>query len=322
MRLYDDYTELRPGAAKELEESLNAPIRKTAGYEPTDNTRPPSSVLQGINEPNSSGQPNQHQKSRYHHAPTSLETQTQQAGGSPSVITIGPEGRWLLICTELPRKPPILRQHDVCLVKSDRDIFSDLKRLYYDMKSHFSQHLSLKSVSSIRFVQVSSAEQPHKTEFTDVVIKLQKFELHINNFVDVRKVPDIPPETKKDGYSYQACDLVPPVGERLMTHLFHHPECANNEQPVAFLRTPKKKNEKLAVSPQIGTRVGWGIQIIEGWIVGRLWLLAFTFVVLGTTVFAICWSVLEKDLQGAFAVSAYAVTVVGLITGTIQTHLC
>lgn len=107
----------------------------------------------------------------------------------------------------------------------------------------------------------------------------------------------------------------------MMTHFFHHPECANGEQPIAFLRTPKKKREKLVVCPHRGTSVGWGLQIVEGWIVGRLWLLALSFVVLGTTVFAICWSVLEKDLQGAFAVSAYVIAVVGLALGTMQAYI-
>jgi len=106
-----------------------------------------------------------------------------------------------------------------------------------------------------------------------------------------------------------------------MTHFFHHPECANGEQAIAFLRTPKKKREKLVICPQRGTSVGWGLQIVEGWKIGRLWLLAFSFVVLGTTVFAICWSILRKDLQGAFAVSAYVVAVVGLGLGTMQAYI-
>jgi len=106
-----------------------------------------------------------------------------------------------------------------------------------------------------------------------------------------------------------------------MTQFFHHPECANGEQPIAFLRTPKKKKEKLVVCPHRGTSVGWGLQIVEGWMIGRLWLLALSFVVLGTTIFAICCSVLEKDLQGAFAVSACVVAVVGLALGTVQVYI-
>ena len=131
----------------------------------------------------------------------------------------------------------------------------------------------------------------------------------------------MPPETKGDEYLYQPCDLIPPVGEHLMTHLFHHPEHANDEQPIAFLRTPKKKKEKLVICPQKGTSTGWGIQIVEGWIIGRLWLLALSLVVFGSMVFGICWSVLEKDLRGAFAVSAYIVALIALAIGTAQTYI-
>lgn len=106
-----------------------------------------------------------------------------------------------------------------------------------------------------------------------------------------------------------------------MTHLFHHPDHVNNDQFIAFLRTPKKRKERLVVCPQNGTSVGWGLQIIEGWIVSRLWLLALAFAVIGSTIFGVCWSVLEKDLQGAFAVSAYIVGLVGLVVGTVQAHI-
>ncbi len=82
-----------------------------------------------------------------------------------------------------------------------------------------------------------------------------------------------------------------------------------------------RKREKLAVCPQNGTSVGWGLQIVEGWMVGRLWLLALSFVIFGTTVFAICWSILEIDLQGAFAMSVYVVALVGLGIGTMQAHI-
>lgn len=106
-----------------------------------------------------------------------------------------------------------------------------------------------------------------------------------------------------------------------MTHYFHHPECANDQQPVAFLRTPKKRRDKLVICPQKGTSVGWGLQTVEGWRFGRLWLLALAFVGLGTMVFAVCWSVFGKDLQGAFAVSAYIVGLIGLGLGTVQAHI-
>ena len=106
-----------------------------------------------------------------------------------------------------------------------------------------------------------------------------------------------------------------------MTHFFQHPEHANDEQPIVFLRTPKKKKQRLVVCPQRGVSTGWGLQLVEGWVAGKLWLLALLFLVLGTIIFGICWSVLKKDLQGAFAVSAYTVALVGLVVGAVQAHI-
>lgn len=36
--------------------------------------------------------------------------------------------------------------------------------------------------------------------------------------VDIRKVPDMPPETKRDEYLHEQCDLIPPGGRG-----FHDP---------------------------------------------------------------------------------------------------
>ena len=147
-----------------------------------------------------------------------------------------------------------------------------------------------------------------------------QFELHIKDLVDIRKVPDMPPENRKDEYLYQPYDLVPPVGEHLMAHLFHHPEDAN-EKSITCLRAPKKRKVKLSVCPQQGTSVGWGIHLVEGWVISRLWLLALLIFLIGSLVFGICWATLEHDVQGAFGVSAYLVAFAGLVAGTLQACL-
>ena len=150
--------------------------------------------------------------------------------------------------------------------------------------------------------------------------KIAWFELHFQDFVDIRKVPDVPPETKKNEYQYQSCDLIPPVGANLMAHLFHHPEHAN-KMSVTCLRTPKKRKTRLAVCPLRGTNVGWGIHLVEGWIMTRVWLLALGSFVLGSLVFGVCWSILRRDVQGAFAVSAYIITLLTLVVGTVQAYV-
>lgn len=130
----------------------------------------------------------------------------------------------------------------------------------------------------------------------------------------------MPPETQKHEYLYQPCDLLPPVGENLMAHLFHHPEDAN-ETSITCLRAPKKRKLKLSICPQQGTSVGWGIHLVEGWVVARVWLLSLILLFVGSLTFGICWAALEHDIQGAFGVSAYIVTLGGLVAGTMQAYM-
>ena len=136
----------------------------------------------------------------------------------------------------------------------------------------------------------------------------------------MRKVPDMPSEAKKDEYLYQPCDLLPPVGENLMTHLFHHPHEAN-EKAITFVRSPKKRKQRLAVCPQMGTNIGWGIHLVEGYAITKLWLLALAIFLISSLAFAIAWSVLQHDVQGAFAVAAYFVTLAALGVGTVQSYI-
>lgn len=130
----------------------------------------------------------------------------------------------------------------------------------------------------------------------------------------------MPPEGRKEEYVYQACDLIPPIGENLMTHLFHHPHEAN-EKAITLQRSPKKRKERLAICPQMGTNVGWGIQLVENWAMTKVWLLACTIFVLSGLIFAIAWSVLKHDLQGAFGVAAFFTTLAGLGIGTVQAYI-
>ena len=138
--------------------------------------------------------------------------------------------------------------------------------------------------------------------------------------MDIRKAPDMPPETRRDEYLYEPSDLIPPVGEDFMTHWFHHPEDAW-EFPWAYSLIPKRLKGELEVDLNQAPRVGWGIQIVEGWLGSRLWLLSLSLFVCGSLAFAICRTILEHDIQGAFGVSAYVVALLTLAVGAAQANL-
>lgn len=300
--LYDDFLETEPGAAAELRVTIRTSNqRRPTGQQSVgpNHSYPAASSGNGgpthVSVTSGAGPSNSNSPS------SALICDPRLIGQSSfsTNINYDPEGTWLLICAQPWRRPTSLLHLNVCSMTSDKQLFIEMRQVYQQLKKAWWYRLSLKVVRSIQFVQ---------------------FELHPQDLVDVRKVPDMPPESRKQEYVYQPCGLIPPIGENLMTHLFYHPHHAN-ERPITFLRSPKKRKQRLAICPQEGTSIGWGIHLVEGWAMTRIWLLAFMMSILGGTVFATTWSILEHDIQGAFAVAAYFVAVAGLGVGTMQAYI-
>ncbi|KAL8911465.1 MAG: hypothetical protein Q9171_003363 [Xanthocarpia ochracea] len=295
--LYDDFIEFRPGAAKELELALASPNQQRPIYQG-----------QGTNGPHESGQSlgtSSNEPFNFALAPAaSLQDSASRTFYNPrpghsqstsATIPCNLESKWLLVCARAAQRPTSLFHLDVGSTTSDQQLFAKLRQIYVQAKKASYHSLSFKTVRSIRFVQ---------------------FELHPRDLVDVRKVPDMPPEAKKDDYLYQSCDLLPPVGENLMTHLFHNPHEAN-EKAITYLRSPKKRKQKLAICQQMGTNIGWGIHLVEGWAITQFWLSAFA-IFSCSFVFAVAWSVLKHDIQGAFGVAGWFVGLATLGLGSFQ----
>lgn len=83
---------------------------------------------------------------------------------------------------------------------------------------------------------------------------------------------------------------------------------------------PKNADKKLSVCPQQGTSVGWGIHLVEGWVTSRLWALFFSLFVLASLLFGVFWSTFKHDVQGAFGVSAWILSLAVLTIGTLQAN--
>lgn len=81
---------------------------------------------------------------------------------------------------------------------------------------------------------------------------------------DIRKCPDVPPLPTNE-YSFEPGDLLPPVGSTYLLHLFKHPEDYDGEM-ITYLRSPKKHNGQLKYG------VGWGINLVEGFLADRVWM--------------------------------------------------
>ena len=242
-RSFDDFVELRPGAAKQYEQLLHrtqSNSDQSADYRNdavsrflSRFTKAIGEVLQGYKEGRALPLPQ--------HKPVSARQHQPQAPAKTADQQI-----FLLLCIPYRQYATKLLQLELQDLQSDQHLFNLLRAGYKDIRGRLKSSLSLKTVKSIKFVQ---------------------FEVYEPELVDVRKANDIPPEDRRDEYLYRPmpADLVPPVGENHMLHLYAHPEDANASTGVCLSRIPKKIRERLRACPVQGTSLGWGIRIIEGW---------------------------------------------------------
>ncbi|OJD36689.1 transcription factor c2h2 [Diplodia corticola] len=311
--LHDDFIERRRGAARELEAYLNRP-RAHASPSP-DSTNSSFSSASQIFSLSSSLNPSPVTtwgSSSFNSgigggggdsSPTALRS------NNPFSVRIGtlPPPRWLLTCADEGQLVTKLSHVDVTetKIRSDRDLAMAVRALH----AHVNRRRRLlarllRGLCRIDFVQ---------------------FEVHRNRVVDIRKCPDMPPvssNTKQNHsssshreYDFEPHELVPPVGSQYLMHLFRHPEDYDNEF-ITYARAPKRRGARLDVG------VGWGINLVEGFLADRVWLLVMVMFVLGSAVFAVVWACKRgEDVQGAFGVAGWMLTLATLVVGWAQASL-
>ena len=140
--------------------------------------------------------------------------------------------------------------------------------------------------------------------------------------VDIRypqKDDEILPPTGHVEYLYSPAPpkVVPPVGENYLKHLFRHPDHAEDD-PVCLNRFPKKLREKLALSGEQLSEIGWGLHLDEGWDMKKAWTVGFLVSAIGGALWGILWTVFEHSIQDAFTISAYMVTLAIMSIGFLQ----
>ena len=154
--MYDDFTELRSGAAAELEKWLNESMRNHAlsGSSKT----PQNASLRSAASPNAST--SGHQQTA--ESDISLQSLASTANTLPGsygtaaiALDIHLQKCWLLVCGKLQRGPDsLLTQLDLSSTPSDKKLFSDLRKSYSRRKSTWNVRPFLRDVKTIRFVQV------------------------------------------------------------------------------------------------------------------------------------------------------------------------
>lgn len=299
-QLYDDFVERRRGAARLLEAYLNRPQVHTPSSPSKSSTSSTlSSVFSSSSTASTLATPqstsNSGSSSSWGQGDSSKYSPTRLRNNNPFSVRIGsyPEPQWLLTCANEGRYTPKIVHLDVntARIRSDKDLAMALREHYSQVNRRWFRILKLRGLTTIDFVQ---------------------FEVHRNRFADIRKCPDMP--SPKSGYDFEPADLVPPVGSQYLLHLFKHPEDYDGEL-VTYLRAPKRRS-------RLEFGVGWGINLVEGFLAARVWMLVIGFFVLGSIVFAAVWVCKRNgDVQGAFAVSGWIITLAALAVGWAQACL-
>lgn len=156
-RLYDDFKEVKAGAAKALEERLNN--RTHHGSTKTDQEG--SQLSKSSDTSTTLPMRSQIFSTPFVPFPNRTEAHISRRQYVPrpsNVIDIGPEGRWLLVCAQAKKRPISLTQLNVCSATSDQQLFTELKQAYTSLKGRMARLFSLRAVKSIRFVQVRQSK--------------------------------------------------------------------------------------------------------------------------------------------------------------------
>jgi len=111
----------------------------------------------------------------------------------------------------------------------------------------------------------------------------------------------------------------PPVLPNYLMHLFTSPSCINEKETWILEQLSKRICGELHGKSHEPAE-GWGIYYQEGFDRDKIvWIVAVLFL-LGSFIFGVLWSKFKMDIQGAFGVSAWWVTVCGILMALVATR--
>jgi len=121
-------------------------------------------------------------------------------------------------------------------------------------------------------------------------------------------------------------EMVPPIAADHLVHLLTA-ECTATLQSGSFYldQLPKKRDKPLKfISRDLynqDNNVGYGLRFVETPDPSVIVAFLFWIVVLVGTVFGVCWSVVERDLQSAWTISTYFISAGALAVVTWQVRM-
>jgi len=134
----------------------------------------------------------------------------------------------------------------------------------------------------------------------------------------------LPPQDKVEPYpnAEYRCNLPyppqiwPPIGPTKLLHKLKCPDSNPQDYTWVLNRIPRRVAGELSGAGDQAAP-GWGLYFQEGWDFYVFTSIICFLFLLGSLVFAVCWWVLKRDIQGAFGVSAYMVTACGLFVAFV-----
>ncbi|KAL9118045.1 MAG: hypothetical protein Q9187_005412 [Circinaria calcarea] len=235
--------------------------------------------------------PPQQRRRRLPQAPAQLAIIVQPIQQT-NTLQIKQAHKFLELCVNTGEFTKSLGEIEISQVRSDGNLFREIKSQYLRLRGYRAKHFLLKPVA-VQFVQFS-LEERHQVGILDFPLAL-------------------PPETEviAKRYEYDPCPLRPPPP--IPSHIFLHYLNSSREHPRSLWldRLPKKLTESIKQSTD-PLPIGWGIHIIEGpnrramfWITVLIVLLS---IIVSTT-----WTAVKGDIQGGFGLGAWIVSVPGVL---------
>ncbi|KAF5853238.1 hypothetical protein GGP41_001822 [Bipolaris sorokiniana] len=224
----------------------------------------------------------------------------------------------LLACAHRNQRRKCLLQDPIDSVSTDRGLFCFMKRQIRRNHSRVRNILAMRSIQGMFFV---------------------KFRLRMGNNVEVRDhnpcctstnpaicecIPPKPKVEPSQDAEYRCSPAGPlatwpPVLSQDLMHMLSSPQCIHEDETWVLNQLPKRTAGELQA--YVGKPAeGWGIYYKEGidfdMIIGAV----FAVFLFGSLLFGILWTVLKKDIQSAFGVSAYVVTAISVFVTWVATR--
>ena len=97
------------------------------------------------------------------------------------------------------------------------------------------------------------------------------------------------------------------------------PQCINDQETWVLEQLPKRTAGEL-LEPTGPPAEGWGVYYQEGLDFDTIIAVVFVVFLLASLLFAVLWTKFKMDVQGAFGVSSYVITAVGIFLAMVASR--